>query len=540
MRGLWIPGLLFCLCAATGRAEDLLPPERPIEEVVDHYLDAKLKTEGITAAPQATDVAVLRRTTLDLAGRIPLPHEVQAYIASTDPAKRVQLVDRLLASPDFAFHQRNEFNGLLMPTRDDGAWREWLLKVFQENRPWNQVFRQLLLTRDDDAPNKPALEFLKSRVENLDDVTNDTSKLFFGVSINCAKCHDHPLVVDWTQDHYFGLASFFNRTYKTKKNFLAERDNGLVRFKTTEGVEKEAKLMFLTGEALTEPAVPPLSPEEKKLAETREKEDNERETPPANPAWSRRSQLVELALKPDPNGFFPKSIVNRLWARLIGRGLVHPVDQMHSANPASHPELLSWLSRDMESHGYDLKRMVRGIVLSRAYARSSQWEQGERPNPNVFALASVRPMSPMQYSLSLLLATSHPEQLVQQTSTPELWTERRKGLENHAHGFSRQLEAPGEGFQVSVSEALLFSNSQHVQNEYLRDGGDKLVGRLKGLTAPEPQIQEAFLSVLSRTPEPDEVGQLTAYLTSRQDRPLPALQQLVWILLTGSEFRFNY
>ena len=507
--------LVFSLAGATF-AEDLLPPDRPMEAVIDEYVEARLKAEGVTPAPVLEDAAFLRRVTLDVAGRVPLASEVQAFLESTDPARRVQLVDRLLASPDFAFHQRNEFHTLLMQGRDDGEWRDWLLKVFEENRPWDTLFRQLMLARDDDSENKPAVEFIKSRARDLDDLTNDVSSLFFGVSINCAQCHDHPLVTDWTQDHYYGMASFFNRLYVTKKKFLAERDSGNVRFKTTDGEDKEGKLMFLTGTVIDEPKIE-RSDDEKKGREKQQKEDNDRDSPPAPPAFSRRAQIVDVALKPDPNGFFPKAIVNRLWARLMGRGLVHPVDQMHSANPPSHPELLAWLARDMESHGYDLKRLMRGLVLSRTYARSSQW-MGERPEPRLFAVATVRPLTPMQYSLSLLVAASNPDQQAQRSAKPEDWANHRKSLDSTAHGFSKQLESPGDTFQVGVSEALLFSNGDHVQNEYLRDSSDRIVGFLKPMPDRQLAIQTATQAVFSRPAESEEVQEFTRYLSEREDR----------------------
>src|SRR5262245_2293219 len=205
-------------------AEDLAPPDRPVEEIVDQYIDAGHTAAGITAAPAADDANFIRRVTLDLAGRIPATSEVQAYVQSTEPDKKVKLVDRLLASPDFVFHERNEFDVMLMAAKGNSEWRDWLLKGFKENRPWPQTFREIILPRESEPAGKGAAQFLKSRASNVNDMTNDTSRLFFGVSINCAKCHDHPLVPDWTQDHYFGMASFFNRTYMTKKNFLDERD----------------------------------------------------------------------------------------------------------------------------------------------------------------------------------------------------------------------------------------------------------------------------------------------------------------------------
>lgn len=523
------------------RAAELLPADRPVDEVVDFYVDAKLTEANVAAVSPADDANFIRRVTLDLAGRVPVSSEVEAYLQSIDPEKKSKLVDRLLASPDFSYHHRNELDLLLMAGKGSAEWREWLLKALAENRPWPQMFRELMLAREDDPNQKHALTFLKSRAANIDDLTNDTSKIFFGVSINCAKCHDHPLVIDWTQDHYFGMASFFNRTYLTKKNFLAEREDGELKFRTTAGEEKQASLMFLSGAKIDEPQLAALSDDQKKAAEEKQKADQERETPPDPPAFSRRAQIVDVALKPDSGSFFPRAFVNRTWARLLGTGLVTPLDQMHSENKPSHPELLTWLARDVESHNYDLKRLVRGLVLSRAYGRSSRWEQtGERPSDRLFAVAVVRPLTPMQFALTLSIATSNPLQLSAALEKPEEWAARRRDLEGRAEKFAGQIEIPGENFQVGVGEAMLFSNNGDVEKEYLRDSEDRLLGALQKISDPRQRIQTAFVALFSRNPQPKEVEAIVAYVAVREDRASPAWQQVLWSLVTSGEFRFNY
>ncbi len=527
--------------SAASLAGELLPPEKTIEEVVDHYIQARLVAEKVTPAPQASDPNLIRRLTLDLAGRIPTVAEAQAFAAATEPDKRAKAVDRLLASPDFAYQQRNELDTLLMKS-NDGAWRDYLLKACQENRPWDQLFREMLLTRDDDSDKKAALMFLKSRAKDLDELTNDTSKIFFGVSINCAKCHDHPLVLDWHQDHYFGFFSFFQRTYMNKRNQLAERTEGLVKFKTTEGVEKSAKLMFLTGSVIDEPPPPTLTDDEKKAIEKSRKEDEDKKEgpPPPVPTFSPRTRLVELALKVEDNRFFSRSIVNRVWARLMGRGLVMPLDQMHSENPASHPELLDWLTRDLVAHGYDLKRLMRGIVLSQAYSRSSRWDaQESQPHNQLFAVGLTRTLSPRQYSLALLFASRNSKNFPEDFLSPD-WANRRKDLENQSQHLANQLEVPSDNFQVGVSEALFFNNNQHVQNDLLNEGGDRLAGVLKTIPDRNEQLKLAFWTVYTRDPEPEEAVAISQFLDARADRLNVAWQQVIWSMLTSSEMRFNH
>jgi hypothetical protein len=519
-------------------ADELLPPDRPIEQAADHYLDAQLKEDGVPAAGQADDANLIRRLTLDLVGRIPTAAETRAYVTSAGADKRVKLADRLMAAPGFVRHQADEFDVMLMDGTQ-GSVRDYLTRALQENRPWDRIFRQVVLADERDPAQKGVSAFLKQRLKDVDKLTNDVSTVFFGVNVSCAKCHDHPLVHDWKQDHFYGMKSFFSRTYAAG-NFLGERDYDVVKFKTTKGEERQAKLMFLTGKVVDEPARAgtPREPPPKKGGKRDRSPPST--TPPPPPKFSARARLVELALEPGQRDFFARSIVNRVWQRLYGTGLVTPVDQMHSENPPSHPELLEWLARDTVGHGYDLRRLIRGLVLSRAYSRSSRWEgPGPAPKPQRFAVARVRPLTPMQLAASLRLATTDPATLPAGMK-PEEFEKRVEGLESSARGFAALLEQPREDFQVSVTEALLFSNSDRIQKEFLADGGDRLVGRLKQTKDERELIDTAVRNVLCRPPAEEESKLLGDYLKQRGDRRDEACRQLVWALLTSAEFRFNY
>ena len=276
----------------SGRGAELLPPDQPVEEAIDHYIDAQLTAAGVSAAPQASDVQLLRRTTLDLAGRIPTVAEAQAYAAASDPQKRMQLVDRLLASPAFARHQVDQFDTLLM-AGTGGNLRAYLTQAFQENRPWDQMFRELMLGREDDPEQKGAIQFVSRRAKDLDKLTNDVSVLFFGVNISCAQCHDHPLVADWTQDHFYGMKSFFARTFD-HGDLVGERDYGALSYKTKSGENRNASLMFLDGQKVSEPEAAEPSDEAKKDEKKRLEELKKDKKPPprrrsaAGRSWWRR------------------------------------------------------------------------------------------------------------------------------------------------------------------------------------------------------------------------------------------------------------
>ena len=263
--------------------------------------------------------------------------------------------------------------------------------------------------------------------------------------------------------------------------------------------------------------------------------------PPSRPDFSPRTKLVELALQPDNEQMLARNIVNRVWAMFLGRGLVHPLDQMHSANPASHPDLLEWLTRDLIAHKYELRRLVKGIVLSETYARSSQWDAStEPPAADHFAVALVRPLSPRQYALSLQIATESSENLAAQMADAEKWLKRREELDRQVEGVANQFELPGENFQVGVDEALLFANSPQFTDNYLRDGNDRLVGVLNQQTDRAARINSAYWSILSRNPSPEEVATCEQYLAKRDADPLAATKQMVWALLTSPELRFNH
>lgn len=537
---------LCVLAASISFADELPSADLPIEQVIDQFIQQRLDAEKIAAAAPANDTNLLRRLLLDVAGRIPTSEEAKSYVANGSAAKRVELVDRLLASPDFVWHQRNELDRMLLPNKpNDGDFRKYLLWAVKENRSWDVMFRDMLVGDEADENRKHALTFIKSRARELDDMLNDTAIVFFGVNVTCAKCHDHPLTPDWKQHHYFGMASFFNRTYVTKKNLLAERPFGEVKFKSkrkddTKG-EQTAKFEFLTGSVIDEPAVERSDEDKKKIEEVikaaMQKDDA---PPPEKPSFSPREKLVEIALRAEDNRFFARNIVNRVWDRFFGRGLVHPVDQLHSGNAPSHPELLDWLTRDLVAHNYDLKRLIRGIVLSQAYSRSSEWTAGPLPpDASLFAVAKVKPLTPRQYAVSMFIAAHNPTQWPA-LDQAEQWSQRREQLENASNGWAGHFEMPGESFQVAVDEALLFNNSKRVEDEFLRDSGDRLVGHLKTLSDNQAVIETAIQAICSRPPRDDERATLDEFLKSRSADRVAAIRQLVWVLLTGPEMRFNY
>ena len=517
--------------------KDLLPADRAIHEVVDHYVAAKLARAKVTPAPAASDANFIRRVTLDLAGRIPTAAEVREYVVATGPDKRGRLIERLLSAPGFVRHQVTEFEWLLTEGQGTG-FREYLARAFAEDRRWNRIFKEVL-AGDAAAPDaKGADAFLRSRAKDLDRLANDVSVRFFGVNISCAQCHDHPLVPAWKQDHYYGMKSFFSRTFEHGE-FVGERDYGAISFKSTAGETKDARLLFLSGEVLAEPPAPEPTEAQKKEEKRQLEETKKNKQPPPAPKFSRRALLAETSLKPGQEGFFARALVNQLWLRHFGHGLVMPVDQMHGQNQPSHPALLQWLARDLARHDYDVRRLVRGLVRSEAYARGSRWDGGARPDAGLFAVALPRALTPAQMGAALQFAVTSPDAF-KRVAKPEEREKIFEQFERTGQAWAGSLERPGDDFQVGVDEALLFSNGDRVQRELLNDAGDRLFKGLLELKNNDELAAAAVWNVLSRPPEPREVKLLTDYLDKRSDRPTDAVRQIVWSLLTSTEFRFNH
>lgn len=518
--------------------EELEPEGKPIHEVIDHYVNAALQEANSVAAPQADDATVLRRTMLDLVGRTPTASEARAYTSDVDPDKRRKLVESLLHAPAYARHQANEFDAMLM-LGSNANLREYLVEAIGENRPWDAMFREMMLGVVEDVEQKGPLQYIRARSNDIDKLTVRASVDFFGVNISCAKCHDHPEAPEWTQDRFYGMKSFFARTFDNG-GLVGEREYGQVQYKTTSGETIDAKLMFFTGHVVEEGEAKEPTDEEKKAEKNRlEQLKKDKKAPP--PAKnSRRQKLVDIA-RDDAAAreYFSRAIVNRIWARLLGRGLVTPVDQMHPENPPSHPELLGWLARDLQAHQYDLRRLIQGIVLSDVYARSSLWSsESERPDPALFAIGAVRPLTPSQYASALKIAATDPNYFAADVAAEEL-AKRIEQTENAARGFAGLIEYPGEDFQIGVTEALLFANGDRFQREFLAEG-NTLVSAIKKLENDDQLVETLIWSVFGRAPHDEETTALKAYLEAESSRRDQACANLVWAMLTSAELRFNH
>ena len=515
----------------------LISPETLPGQAVDHYVFRSLREQQIIPAPRASDAELVRRMTLDLAGRPPTPSEFSDFLFNPSPQRVEDHVRRLMDSSCYNEQQVEEFNWLLMDGQG-GELKNYLETAFEENRTWDRIFREIIVADYGDESAKGAPQFIKERVQDIDRLTNDVSVRFFGVNISCAQCHDHPNVPDWTQASYYGMKSFFGRTFDNG-GFVTERAYGQVSYKTTEGDTLNAPLQFIDGKLIEENSAE--WNDEQRKAEKKRLETLKQEKKPAPlPANSRRAQLVKEGLAADQQGYFARAMVNRIWHRLMGAGLVEPLDQMHGDNTPSHPELLLWLAEWFTKSDYDLNGLIKGILSSKAYQRSSQWTNGDRPGKSTYAAANLRVLTPRQYAACLLIGTTAPHTFEGCQPTDDAHHEKLATMLKPLNKTASWFERPGDGFYFSVDEALQLSNGEEIRSLLFDGRPNGLVASLLKEPIPKKQIETAYINILHRPPTKLETDTMTQFLAMESTQPQSQLESLVWALLTSPECRLNH
>jgi hypothetical protein len=528
--------------------------QSPVSQIIDEEIGAALRAKQIAPATAADDVELLRRVYLDVLGRVPTRDEALAYLNDSASDRPHRLIEQLLKHEEMPAYWSLVLDDWLNSSaleREFGrdGFLEYLREALAANKPWNQLARELLAADPKNENERAAAYFLAVRLrsgdnaEKLDSLTSAVATGLFGVQLQCAKCHDHPFVDDLRQDHYYGLAAFLGRTQEARLKdmpIVKERADGEVSFITTAQEQKTARLMFLDGQVLEEP--PP--PEDRNAWYSK----GEGGLPDA-PYFSRRQALADHALSAE-SPYFKRAIVNRLWKQLIGRGLVEPVDQMHAANAPTHPQLLARLADDFATQGFDLRRLVSGILHSQTYLRSSRWSESEpRPLDAEYAVGLLRPLTPEQMAVSVGIATGHYDQAHAklqrdkqnrkiETVTPanyRVFYHRQREVQEFAARFRNQSET----FEASTTQALFLSYNP-LATQQLEPSQGNLVQRLAQQADMAQTVQEAYVCVLSRRPSDEEVTRVVEFLEVQQSSKQDLCRELVWALLYSAEFRFNH
>ncbi len=368
VRSMRVVSLLALSVALSQSVRAQTPTEPPLREVINR----ELAPPGGVAWPKASDAEFLRRVSLDLNGMPPGADEARAFLADSDPQKREKLIDKLLASPLYDRHMATTLDIMLMERRPNthvpqDTWMSWLLTSVRQNKPWNLLVREMLTADGDTPENRGPARFYLDRGAEPHVITRDVGRIFFGRDIQCSQCHDSPLVSDFLQRDYHGLLAFVSASYAVTKKvdnkdvtIFAEHAPTDVTFESVfnKGTGHRTSAMLFGTPAIAEPFF--LPGEDYVVAPA----DGVRSVP----KYSRRNTLAELATN-GSNRTFNENIANRLWAMMLGRGLVHPLDMMHSDNPSASPALTRILGERLAASGFDMKSFLREIALSDVYQR---------------------------------------------------------------------------------------------------------------------------------------------------------------------------
>jgi hypothetical protein len=488
-----------------------------VTQAIDALIAEGWKEAKIKPAAPADERTWCRRVYLDLAGRIPTQHELDDFLNSRSRDKRIGLVDRLLQSEDYITHMRELWDVILMgrprrgnqeDRRKQNGWWAFLENSFRTNRPWNETVRAMLVARSTKLEDKGASWFLYERRNEHQAIAEAVAPVVYGTKINCAQCHDHPLARELKQAHYWGLVAAFNRSKNVEGgNAVGESAiGGFVNFTNLKKKSQPAVITLIDGRTIDEAR--PASDEK----ET-DSDDNyvDPKAKPRVPKFSRREAFADAVTQ--DGSLLARAFVNRTWAALFGRGIVNPSDEINGRNAPSHPELLEWLSQDFATHQYDVRRLIRGIVLSRVYALSPS-----SAAPEKFAGAPERPLSAEQISRSWRIAA---------------------GLSADDNALRRQVIAalpdvlPRE-YNATFQQAQFLSTSPALA-EILKPGSEGTVTRLAALAKSSDRVRQAFLAAYGRAPDSEEANQAKAFLEPRADKA-EAVRDLLWALMTSAEF----
>ena len=544
--------LLLTAMALPATAEQVLP----LHQRVDQLITAAQGDLARHASPRCSDEEFLRRIWLDLVGQIPGGVEAEAFLADKDPGKREKLVDRLLARPRHARHLQHQLDVMLMqrlPKKhvEPAQWQDYLYTSVLENKPWNQLAEEILTADGVDEKHRPRARFLLARDLNFDDTTRDIGRIFLGRDMQCAQCHDHPSIDDYLQRHYYGLTAFLKRSYlfkdpKSGTTSIGEKAEGDVKFTsvfTNEEGSTAPRLLDLSMIEDPEPA--------EELYVTKPDKDNR-----GVPRYSRRLQLAPSIISPE-NEDFRVNIANRTWALVMGRGLVEPLDMRHASNPPSHPELLQLLADELLANGFDLRAMIRQLVLSETYQRRSQQVETDQALPDRFYLsAELKPLSAEQLAWSTmqavgLVAASQGEQLAAlkkedpafNVENMEMAVKLEKAvnaaLEPHVETFVGMFANQADAFSATASQALFLENSELISG-WLKPADGNLVQRLSNAEKLETVAGQLYLALLSRPPTSGELENLVVFLQQFDSERQAGIAQATRAILCSAEFRFNH
>ena len=497
-----------------------LPPQKSF---IDQHVFARLKQLGIPPSPVCDDATFIRRVTLDITGQLPTAESARAYIADTNPNKRDALVDRLVASPDYADYFANKWSAVLRNKRRNGndvrftyRFHNWIRQQLDQNTPYDQFVRSVLTASGDAQSHPPVAWFRELRDSTVQ--MEDTAQLFLGMRLACAKCHHHPFE-RWSQQDYYGFEAFFTQVALKVGRYNPETNR--------------PDVVYLNG-----------NPPQSRNPRTQElvKPTGLGSEPLDIPAWedARHSLVDWMAAKDNP--FFARALVNRYWKHFFGRGIVDPEDDLRVTNPPSNPELLAALEKHFLDHNFDLKDLVRTICKSNAYQLSSE--------PTEFNAADTQNFSsfyPRRLPAEVLYdAINHVAAVPANFGGVPQGTRAVQLPDNGFNNYFLQVFGKPEAEsacecerspEATLAQSLHLLNSTDVQGRLQNGNGRAAMFARDQEGKDEDKATELYLWAFSRNPTADELKLVTNHIANAQNKQ-QAWEDVVWAMLNAKEFQF--
>lgn len=493
------------------------PAQVPRDDVVDNAVFSKLNRMRISPSGPCTDQEFIRRVYLDTIGILPTPQEVQEFVSSGRGDRRDQVIDRLLGRPEFYDFWALKFadilrsNGRLIQPKGAYVFHRWIRAALEREMPMDRFVR-MLLTTDGSTYSNPATNYYRISRDPESSVET-TAQLFLGVRIQCAKCHNHPFE-RWTQDDYYGFAAFFSQVGRKKGNQPGEE---VIYWNHAGDVRQPRTGQVMKPKALGGPVLEDVKSD-------------------------RRIRLASW-LTSRENPFFARSLVNRVWFHLLGRGIVEPVDDFRDSNPASNDELLDGLTSAFVKDGYNLKGLIRTILRSRTYQLSSHTNELNVEDNLYFshALTKLLPAEVLLDAISTVTGTTTAFEGLPQgaraTQMPDGKMDNPflKTFGRPARELACECERESDS---NLSQALQLIGGATV-NGKLHDDNGRIAQLAKSGKSPEAITAELYLVALGRTPTAAELAAATKHLKADTDLRA-AVEDLGWVLINSKEFLFRH
>jgi len=491
-----------------------------LTKIIDGEINRRLKEEGVPASPLAGDAEFYRRLHLDLVGTIPSAEKTHEFLESKDADKRSKAVETLLSDARFGKFYGEIWAGMMMPRESNNRrlssvpLQTWLADEFNKNVPVNTMVHDLLVSTGTQDANGAVTYFIGN--PSVDKITDSVSKMFLGVQLQCAQCHNHPFT-DWKQKEYWGMAQFFMKVRADNPNQAAKKGTapGIVESdkapKKKNGLPESAMKVnakFLGGE---EPKLSSSQPYRPVLADWM--------TSPSNP-------------------FFARAMVNRFWHHLFGRGLINPVDDMHENNTPTHPELLEALTQQFKANNFDLRYLMRAVCNSQAYQRTSRPISSNAEDHELYSHRRVRAMLPEQLFDSIVTVIGAERVTKRSDAAPVGKKGGAQGPRDQFVNFFRVVEEPDvTEYQSGIPQALRLMNSAFTNNV---QGALNRTIKSAGSNEPAKVVEQIYLTGLSRRPTAEESRRMVEFVGKHAGGAQAAYSDMLWAILNSSEFVLNH